>query len=53
MTTISAIIIFNLPDRKKIPGQRFVSLNDECKVWLPSAYVISNLTAWAYLWAKL
>lgn len=52
MTTIMTIIIFNVPN-KKLKDRRNITLNQECKVWLPSAYLISNIATWAYLWNKL
>jgi hypothetical protein len=52
LTTVISIIIYRVPHIPR-PGRRNISLNDEFKVWMPSAYLLSNIAAWAFLWNKL
>ena len=52
LTTVISIIIYRVPHIQR-PGRRNISLNDEFKVWMPSAYLLSNIAAWAFLWNKL
>ena len=52
LTTVISIIIYRVPHIPR-PDRRNISLNDEFKVWMPSAYLLSNIAAWAFLWNKL
>lgn len=52
LNTVISIIIFRVPYIPRT-DRRNISLNDEFKVWMPSAYLLSNLAAWAFLWNKI